>query len=72
MNARTERTEWVSPAAVRHAEMRERLAVEEAADRFRMPETRAELETYSAADRTRVFTEDHDRYERLMNEQAPR
>ncbi|MFG2671161.1 hypothetical protein [Streptomyces sp. NPDC048445] len=67
-----EQTRWVSPAAVRYAEMRERLAIEDAADRFRMPETRAELETLGVADRTRVFTEDHDRYERLMSEQAPR
>lgn len=67
-----EQARWVSPAAVRYTEMRDRLAVEDAADRFRMPETRTELDTLGAADRTRVFTEDHGRYERLMSEQAPR
>ncbi|MFE4692924.1 hypothetical protein ACFRH6_23090 [Streptomyces sp. NPDC056749] len=65
-----EQAGWVSPAAVRHAEMHERLAVEDAVDRFRMPETRAELETFGQADRQRVFIEDHDRYERLMSERV--
>lgn len=63
---------WVSPTARRHAEMQQRAIAEAAVDRFRMPETRAELETLGAADRTRVFTEDQDRYERLMREKAPR
>ncbi|MEU3730296.1 hypothetical protein AB0E81_12915 [Streptomyces sp. NPDC033538] len=63
----SERTGYVSPAARRFAEMHERLAVEAAADRYRVPETREQLLKMRPADQVRTYRDHRATYDRLMH-----
>lgn len=63
---------YTSPTVRRHAEQVERQAAEQAADRFTMPTTAAELDAMSYADRTRVWEADPELYRRLTDATAGR
>lgn len=60
-----EQTGWTSPTVKAWEEMVRQDRAHAERDRFRVPETQAEFEALSVADRTRLYIEHQDVYNRM-------